>query len=378
MPSIIDWKSSEDTRDVVHSIVQTLAEGRLVVMPADAGYQLVCSGLESSAVEQLAQRSQNDCSVLYLRSCQEALDYAPGLSLVAERCVRRGWPGPLEIELPADAKSGLLSGLPDPVQQFVSTVDGFVAMSVSPHDAFGKALRLLPGPLVGIPLLDDRGQAVQSGKRAAEAADRTAAIVISDRELAEPVPASRIRIDKNKCKLIQLANPGLEQLGRLTEWVVLLVCTGNTCRSPMAEALLRRTLNKRFPKIADRTPSAFTVASAGLNAFPGGMASSEAKQTMRKRGLNIDDHQSSMLTDHALRYADTVLTMTNAHRNAIVNHFPELAAKVQLLSHSNRDVADPFGGSQADYEACADEIDNYLSSWVDLCEEEWFPEWQID
>ena len=139
----------------------------------------------------------------------------------------------------------------------------------------------------------------------------------------------------------------LTRLGQLT---VLLVCTGNTCRSPMAEAILRNLLSERFAtQFSDGQPPPAVAVSAGLSAFPGGPASPEAVSVMKERGLSLVHHQSRAVSDRLISHADLVLTMTRSHRNAIVQRWPELASKTHLLSDNNGDVLRPVLAVQSPF-----------------------------
>jgi protein-tyrosine-phosphatase len=146
----------------------------------------------------------------------------------------------------------------------------------------------------------------------------------------------------------------------------------------MAEAILRRLLSERFSnQFAEGQPAPAVAVSAGLSAFPGGPASAEAISVMKQKGLSLVHHQSRALSDRLIMQADLVLTMTSAHRNAIVQRWPELSNKTHLLSDNRGDVSDPFGGSESVYAACAVQIEQYLRGWVDQIEEDWFPVWQV-
>lgn len=146
----------------------------------------------------------------------------------------------------------------------------------------------------------------------------------------------------------------------------------------MAEAILRDKMKKRFPNAFKEGLEPIFITSAGLSAFPGGPASPEAVSVLKARGLSLHKHQSRSVTERSLMHADLILTMTNSHRSAIVDRFPEIAEKVQLMSGTSSDVSDPFGGSESVYATCADQIDGYLDRWVERFEESWFPEWTAD
>jgi protein-tyrosine phosphatase len=146
-----------------------------------------------------------------------------------------------------------------------------------------------------------------------------------------------------------------------------MICTGNTCRSPMAAALLRRRLAERLGcEIHELEDRGVVVASAGLNAYGGGTAAVEAIQLMRERGLDLSDHVSQPLTDRLARHADLIFTMTRSHREMLLAQWPEAAPRTHLLCAEGRDVADPIGGSREIYGACADQIDASLARRVAL------------
>ncbi|MDR3591058.1 MAG: low molecular weight protein arginine phosphatase [Negativicutes bacterium] len=139
---------------------------------------------------------------------------------------------------------------------------------------------------------------------------------------------------------------------------ILLICTGNTCRSPMAEVFLQEKVKKGG--LADR----IKVLSAGLYAGGESPASPGARAAAARRGLDLAGHRSRQLLPEYVQAADLVLTMTQSHKSAVKALAPEAAGKVYSLGEyagAPGDVPDPFGSGYEEYEACAVVIEELLN-----------------
>jgi glycine hydroxymethyltransferase len=143
---------------------------------------------------------------------------------------------------------------------------------------------------------------------------------------------------------------------------VLFVCTGNICRSPMAEGLFRHGTKGR---------SDFKVLSAGVGAVDGLPPSEYAVRALRELGIDISKQRSRMLTAELVNDADYVFGMTHSHVDAITLLYPQAAEKTFLLrefdetleSYEN-DISDPIGGSYDVYLNCRDQIEQGIASML--------------
>ncbi len=136
---------------------------------------------------------------------------------------------------------------------------------------------------------------------------------------------------------------------------VLFICTGNTCRSPMAEALAAHIWGRDY---AD-------VSSAGLFAYGNAGAGRHSVSVMRNMGLDITGHKARTADDSIIRGADLILTMTQSHRDTILQRFSGLRANVYTLAEYSggaNDVPDPFGMDEAEYNACALQLKKMLEA----------------
>lgn len=144
---------------------------------------------------------------------------------------------------------------------------------------------------------------------------------------------------------------------------VLFVCTGNTCRSPMAEAILR-----------DRGLKSVEVRSAGVYAMDGQAASAHAQSVLRENEI-AQEHRSSLLTAQQVEWATHILSMTESHKHAIVRQFPEAEVKTFTLKEFagiqlGRDVLDPYGGPIEIYRETFREINDSIEKMLERLERE--------
>ena len=81
-------------------------------------------------------------------------------------------------------------------------------------------------------------------------------------------------------------------------------------------------------------------------------------------GLDLTSHESQPLSDRLVRFADTILTMTRGHRDAILSHWPDASMRTRLLSANQQDIGDPIGGPQELYRRCCEQIDSQIVEWL--------------
>jgi len=366
-PQVLDVTAASDPRDAVHRAVQALVEGKVVVLPTETVYIAAASGLSERGVQRLLALREGKLdgpATLAVRSTDEVLDYVPQLPRIGQRLARRCWPGPVTLQL-ADAQAdSAVYRLPAKVREAV-VPDREIRVRVPAHELMLRALRLLAGPVVMI-----------GARRSADADAVTAQDVVS--RVGDRVD---VVLDDGRCKFAQrssivrvddrgfdVVRPGVfteVNLKRLASFMVVLVCTGNTCRSPMAEAMLKKRFADRLRcKVQELDDRGIVIMSAGISAAPGSRSAPEAIQAMQEQGLDLTHHESQPLSERIVRFADLILTMTRGHRDTILEHFPDAEPRVHLISRGRGDVADPIGGPLDLYRRCAEQLDSFLQEWA--------------
>ncbi|MCA9237794.1 MAG: threonylcarbamoyl-AMP synthase [Planctomycetales bacterium] len=366
-PVVINLRKADDSRDVVHRAVQTLSEGKLVVFPTETVYGVGALARSAKAVARIYDakgRGQDAPLALAIRGVEDALDYAPRLNARAERLARRCWPGPVTLVV-AHGQPSLVDQLPAEVRQAVAP-SGEVGLRVPAHWAVLDVLQMIAGPI-----------ALTSANRSGEPPATTAedalrqlgdkvSLVLNDGPCHYGQASTVVRATADGIECLREGVVSRETLDRLASMLIVVVCTGNTCRSPMAEAMLRQMIAQKAGCQVDELESrGLTIASAGIAAAAGGPAATEAVEVMKSQGLDITCHQSQPLTDKLAHHADMLLTLTAAHRNAILRRWPEVAARTHTLRPDGGDIADPIGGPLEVYKQCASQIEQALRERVE-------------
>lgn len=369
MTQTINNISSADSRDAIHRAVALLAAGEWVGLPADTSYVVAAQALQTESVERLRDRS-GGALVLVVRGVDELLDFATDLDREQERLCRRLWPGPLIVEVPVpNPESGLMAGLPEPVRQAIRWESG-IRVTV-PDNATTRSLqRLTATPLVFAESWE--GKILTSAGDITERIGTDVRLVLDAGPVNNEGPCSVVRIDQTPPPAAscqdgegwKLMRTGVWDESRIRERLpvgIVFVCTGNTCRSPLAASILRKILSQRLGCATDQlTDHGYYISSAGVSAEFGMPAASESLALAEAHGLDLDSHRSQFLTDVLLDRADQVYAMTAAHRAVILARRPDLVDRVELLSREGLDVIDPIGGGPAEYERCRAEIEREL------------------
>ncbi|MEZ6115184.1 MAG: L-threonylcarbamoyladenylate synthase [Pirellulaceae bacterium] len=359
-PRIIHVGSATDARDVIHRAVQTLVEGGIVAFPTETVYGLAASALNEEAAIQLADLKEKESAsafALAVKSAEDALDYVPDSCSLSRRLARRCWPGPVTLVLPDQNADSLVRKLPERVQQLV-VPNGTLGLRVPGHRLVLDVLRLLPGPLL---LTSANGPADRLAVTAEDVLQQhqdQIGLILDDGRCQFGQPSSVVQVVDGQLKVLREGVVSEATLKRLASVAIVFVCTGNTCRSPMAEMLAKQRISEALGcSIEQLEDRGVKVMSAGISTGAGGRATPEAKKVMEDRKLDLNGHVTQPVSERLVRQADLLLTMTRMHRQAIVTHWPDAAERTHVLCPDGSDVSDPIGGPYDLYRVCADQID---------------------
>ncbi len=336
---------------------KALQAGELVGFATETVYGVGAMAADPSAMERLRElksRPKRPFSV-HLGRPADAARYVANPGSRARRLMASAWPGPVTLLLPT---GGALAdgGLQEAGLHEVLAAGGVIALRCPDEPVAQAMLSSVPGPVVA-------SSANLTGQPSARTAEEV--LKVLDGRFEVLIDSGPTRYGKDST-IVRFADDGPEivrrgvyderMIRRLIRRRLLFVCTGNTCRSPMAAGLAKQELAERLGcTVGGLRREGVEVLSAGLYAGTGARPTPEAVAAADRLGAAIARHRSRPVTAELIGSADVVFCMTDLHVAEVRRMAPSAGGRVRRLS-PRRDIRDPIGGGQEAYRRTAEEI----------------------
>ncbi len=341
--------------------------GGLVAFPTETVYGIACQVKNKilSKLNKLKGRRPDKYYTLHIYDKSVFRKYVPMVGVKAKKLVEMAWPGPVTIvfELSEDDINNQRESLEAEVFESLYK-DNSIGIRC-PDNAIASMLLAEVGYPVVAPSANITG-----GEPSVEAKEVLAQFSGKIEMLIDGGPckykksSTVVKISNGRFKLLRPGVYSQAELEAMSEIKFLFVCTGNTCRSPIAVGIFRKYLAKKLKCEIDQLDKiGYKVVSAGIVDIAGSPATAEAIATCDAKGIDITAHKSQTLSQQLIEESDFIYAMGRVHCERIVNLCPALANKCMLLAE-NEEIPDPIGQPQEFYNNCAEMIEKAVKKRI--------------
>ncbi len=344
----------------IREAAELLDAGGLVAFPTETVYGIACKvGRESLRKLALVKKREAEKRYsLHIARKNDVYKYVPHIGSRARRLLEKAWPGPLTAvfaldEQDIDRQRKIFA---DEVFECLYA-DNSIGIRCPDHAAASMLLSESRSVVVA-PSANKSGQ--RPAVDAVEVLERFSGeidVILDGGSCKYGKNSTVAKIDKKGVRVLREGVYSEKEVREMAKVSFMLVCTGNSCRSPMAEGMLRKYLAEKVGcEIDQLEESGYKVLSAGTMGIVGFPASPEAVEACAVRGIDIAGHRSRALHEGLIRDSEVIFAMSRSHREQVIALDSSAAQKCMLLVEGE-DVADPIGQRQEVYDECADLIE---------------------
>ncbi|MDD5458558.1 MAG: L-threonylcarbamoyladenylate synthase [Phycisphaerae bacterium] len=357
---VLKINSEKPEADTIRRAAAVIDSGGLVAFPTETVYGIGCA-VNKDSLERLSlvkSRGAEKFYTLHIGDKAQLERYVPKPNLRVRKLVQNVWPGPVTIVFELDEKE--LAAAKEIIgrEVFASLYSSGSIGVRCPANAVSIALLCAVKSAVVAPSANISGEnPAVNAQQVIEKLDGKIDMVLDGGQCEYKKSSTVVKINK-KGKL-EILREGLypkEDLEALSKVRFLFVCTGNTCRSPMAVGIFVKYWAEIIGCTVDQLEqNGYKVLSAGTMGIRGLAATAEATCACAARGIDITSHKSEALSKQLVGESDFIFVMTRGHLAEVLRIDPNAEGKIFLLDE--RDIPDPVGQNQDIYDRCAEQIE---------------------
>jgi protein-tyrosine phosphatase len=345
----------------VHRGAETIRAGGLVVLPTETVYGAAGLLNHSNArarLQTLRGGVESKPFTIHLSRCDDALQYLGPVSDYGKRLMRKLWPGPvgLMFDVPPSRRAEVASTLNVAERDLYS--DGCITLRCPDHLVTSEIIGEVSGPVALTMAGASTGGPGLKIDSLANELEGKVDLIFDAGPTAYAKPSTLLKVEANRYEIVRAGVYDERIIERLLKTTILFVCSGNTCRSPMAEAIARTLIANKLgvseAELEDR--KGISVMSAGSFAMPGARATPQGVEALREMGIDLTRHRSRPLSVELIHQADWIFAMGRGHAQAVRALVPSAADKVQSLKPDGGDVDDPIGSDVGVYKELAGQL----------------------
>lgn len=336
-----------------------LRAGGVVVLPTETVYGAGASLNQADGLRRLRQVNAGGISqpphalIPHLAHRKDAAQFLGELSEFGQRCLRKLWPGPVALifDVPAERRKAVAESFK--LNEAELYTGDSITLRCPDHPVAADVIALAGSPVAAV----KAGANVSAdGRDLARDLEGKVDLILDAGAPRYSKPSTIVRVKKDSYEIVRVGIYDQRIIERLLRTTILFVCSGNTCRSPMAEAITRHMLAERLHVPEDDLEKrGLQIVSAGAMALPGARAAGPAIDVVREMGGDLSRHRSRMLSVELIHQADMIFTMSQNHARAVTAMVPSAAEKVATLNPQG-DIEDPIGGDVSLYQQVAGEL----------------------
>lgn len=368
MAEIFEIHDPLKSMDILKKCAECVDSGGLVVFPTETVYGIACRANKESLakLDKVKERNTEKRYTLHIGDKNKISEYVPNLTPPAKKLIKYALPGPLTIVFEIEKSD--LAHLEEKHGKEVFELlyrDNTIGIRFPEQPVADTLLDLCKFPVVA-PSANTAGQPpATDGRQAYEQIGHLVDIVIDAGNCKYEKSSTVAQISRSGLKILRAGAYSERQIQKMYTIDILFVCSGNTCRSPMAEALAKKKIAEKIGCNIDQLADiGYKIESAGVLAVNGIGASDGSVWFCASRGANLAKHKSRHLTIEKIHNADYIFAMSNGHKDAIIQLCPQAASKCLLLNY-DKEIADPIGGDYQAYEICGQMIEKAVNKRIE-------------